>query len=218
MGARAVRAVGSGRHRRPDEPGPAGHEGRPGVGVWGNDAVSNDIEITVRGWVATAPRLLETGRVPMMRMRLGSTPRRYDAVLGGWANGVTEWFSVVAFRELADNAARSLRKGDPVLLRGRLRMTRSERDGKEYASNEIVADSIGPDLGYGTTLFARTARRGRDGGPGGDQDAVGVDAAGVDDGSGSAEFEDGGGWREDPESELRFEAEIADLEDALPSG
>ncbi len=125
--------------------------------------MTNEIEITVRGWVAQHPRLIEGARrVPMLSMRVGSTPRRYDSAQGSWTDGPTEWFSVIAFRDLAENAVRSFRKGDPVLVRGRLRLSRSEREGGgEYVSNEIVADALGPELSHGTALYARTVRRDR---------------------------------------------------------
>lgn len=232
------RGVGGVGQRWPDEPGwPATRAGADPAA--GSDAVSNQIEITVRGWVANAPRLLERpGRQAMMTMRLGSTPRRYDAEQG-WVNGGTEWFSVLAFRDLAGNAARSLRKGDPVLVHGRLRLTRSAYQGKEYVSNEIVADAIGPDLGFGTTLFARAGRRERDGLDG--DRPLGAGVVGPDDdgaehpgvggpglgGTGYAapEAEDRAAedraaeeWDEDEDLGARFEEEIADLEDSFPAG
>lgn len=125
----------------------------------------NEIEIAIRGWVGQRPRIVETqGSAGMVSVRVGSTPRRRDKS-GNWGDGETAWFSVIAFGDLAENATRSLRKGDPVLVRGRLNVRRSERDGREFLTNEIVADAIGIELSHGTALYAPTVRRDRDASP-----------------------------------------------------
>lgn len=124
--------------------------------------MSNEIEVTVRGWIGQRPKLLETkGPSPMMSMRVGTTPRRRDKS-GAWVDGETTWLSVIAFGELAENVTRSLRKGDPVVVRGRLAMKKSERDGREFVTPEVLADAIGPELTFGTALYAPVVRRARD--------------------------------------------------------
>lgn len=121
--------------------------------------MSNEIEITVCGYVGKHPSLVERqGGVSVLNLRIGTTPRRRDAA-GVWGDGPTQWFSVVAFRELAVNAAMSLRKGDPVLVKGRLSHEQWERDGRSFDDNKITADAIGHDLTRGRTMFARTVRR-----------------------------------------------------------
>ncbi len=125
--------------------------------------MSNETEITVKGWVGQHPRMSVTrSGGTMVTLRVGSTPRRRDAVTGEWGDARTSWFSVLAFGELADNVARSLRKGDPVLVRGRYSLHRSEYQGKERVDAEIVADAIGPELAHGTALYAPMVRRARD--------------------------------------------------------
>jgi single-strand DNA-binding protein len=129
--------------------------------------MSNETEIMVKGWVGQHPRLSVTrSGGAMVTLRVGSTPRRRDAVTGEWGDAPTSWFSVLAFGDLADNVARSLRKGDPVLVRGRYSLKRSEYQGKEHVNAEIVADAIGPELGHGTALYAPMVRRARDAGDG----------------------------------------------------
>lgn len=123
--------------------------------------MANEIEITARGWVATEPTLSITpSGMRVVKMRVGSTPRWRDPITGGWGDGPTQWFTVVAFRELAVNAGHSLHKGMPVLVRGRLEFQAWEHEGKRYSENRIIADSIGPDLGHGTALYVKMARGG----------------------------------------------------------
>jgi single-strand DNA-binding protein len=67
----------------------------------------------------------------------------------------TNWYTVTAFRQLALNTNSSLRKGERVVVSGRLRMrdwTAGERAG---TSIEIDADAIGHDLSWGTASFTR---------------------------------------------------------------
>jgi len=118
--------------------------------------MSNEIDVTVKGWLAWEPRLTETTRgIPQVKFRVGSTPRRRDAVTGQWNDGPTEWFDVIAYRDLAENAALSLRKGTPVVVRGRLEFRQWDRDGKPYSTNQIVADAIGVELSRGAATYRR---------------------------------------------------------------
>ena len=92
--------------------------------------MSNETEITVKGWVGQHPRMSVTrSGETMATLRVGSTPRRRDGASGEWGDAQTSWFSVLVFGERADNVARSLRKGDPVLVRGRYSLKRSEYEG-----------------------------------------------------------------------------------------
>jgi single-strand DNA-binding protein len=119
--------------------------------------MSNEIDVTVKGWLAWEPKLTETTRgIPQVRFRVGSTPRRRDAVTGQWNDGPTEWFDVIAYRDLAHNAALSLRKGTPVVVRGRLEFRQWDHEGKPYSTNRIVADAIGVELSRGAATYRRT--------------------------------------------------------------
>ena len=67
--------------------------------------------------------------------------------------------TVLCWRTLADNVAMCLRKGEPVLVRGRLRVREYEgKDGSRGTETEIDASSIGHDLNRGVAHFSRTRR------------------------------------------------------------
>ena len=130
----------------------------------------NELDVTVVGWVGNEPLYHqgEGGQVPFTRFRVASTPRVYDKARDVYVDGVTSWFTVKAFRNLAVHVAESLRRGDPVLVHGRLAMVEwVAADGNARTTAEITADSVGHDLARGSTRFKRTAREGGDG-PGGD--------------------------------------------------
>ncbi len=94
---------------------------------------------------------------PFTTFRMASTRRWFDRERGTWVDGRTEWFTVKAWRGAARNVAESLRKGDPVLVHGRLSTDEwSTADGEPRTSLVLDAIAIGPDLAYGTARYART--------------------------------------------------------------
>ena len=113
--------------------------------------------ITLTGLVATEPRTLTTSEgLPIASFRLASTQRRYDRAKQNWIDGETNWYTITAFRQLASNAAGSIKKGDRVIVAGRVRIkewTNGERTGINV---EIDAEAIGHDLTWGTAAYVRS--------------------------------------------------------------
>lgn len=153
--------------------------------------------ITVRGFVATEIKSSTTpGGVPTASFRLGSTDRRYDRASGAWVDGNTNWFTVQGYRQLAGNMGCSIKKGQRVIIVGRLKMRSWEKDGRMHHVAEIDAESVGHDLMWGSANFTRTA--GNAAQPGGTQGQHGH-ATGPQDvsGPGGEDPDDGGDPRED---------------------
>ncbi|MGW1836701.1 single-stranded DNA-binding protein [Streptomyces sp. NPDC002067] len=126
----------------------------------------NDTMITLVGNAATAVehRQTPTG-VPVARFRLAATPRRWDRARERWTDGDTSFFTVKAWRALADHVAASVTVGEPLLVQGRLRVREGEqsadRGGQRWIAAEVEAVAIGHDLARGTTAFRRTTPRPR---------------------------------------------------------
>ncbi len=115
--------------------------------------------ITVCGIVATEPRHLVTDTgIAISSMRLASPSRRWDRSTSSWTNGTTNWFTVTAFRSLAANVHKSLKKGDRIVVTGRVRIRTWERDGRGGTSVEIDAEGIGHDLAWGISNWIRVPR------------------------------------------------------------
>ena len=117
----------------------------------------SDTFVTLHGWVGSDVTFREPHGVSVANLRVASTPRlKRD---GRWVDGDTTWYSVTAWRGLADNVRHSLRKGDAVIVHGKLRTDVWERtDGQLATTLCIDATMIGPDLNRGTARFERTAR------------------------------------------------------------
>lgn len=112
--------------------------------------------ITITGNVATPPELKRTSTgVTIATFRVASGQRRYDREAGAWSDVGTNWYTVSAFRTLADHAFTSLHKGDRVILTGRLRLREWDNGTRRGTAIEIDAEAIGHDLRWGTTTFRK---------------------------------------------------------------
>lgn len=115
----------------------------------------NDTLITFAGWVGGDVELTHTpGGAAVASLRVGSTPRRFRD--GTWQDQETIWYSVKAWRHLAENLAASVRRGQPVLVAGRLVAETWQRpDGTTATRHVVVASSVGHDLARGRAVFSR---------------------------------------------------------------
>lgn len=113
--------------------------------------------ITLTGFVATVPNHLVTSEgLPITSFRLASTQRRFDRSRNLWVDNGTNWYTITSFRQLAMNTNSSIKKGERVIVTGRLRIRDWTAGDKVGTSIEIDADSIGHDLTWGTASFTRS--------------------------------------------------------------
>ena len=120
----------------------------------------NEAQVTMVGYVASTPSLVVTkaGRF-VANMRVGVTPRRQDRDTGQWSDGDTSYLTVTCWRSLATNVAACLRKGDPVVVKGRMRVRQyDDKDGNQRVAVEVDASTLGHDLTRGVAHFLRTKR------------------------------------------------------------
>lgn len=114
--------------------------------------------ITVTGNIVTDPQKIDTpAGVPITSFRIASNQRRFDRETNAWVDGQTNFYSVSAFRQLGRNAFASLRKGDRVIVSGRFKLRAWDTGSKQGVSADIDAESLGPDLLWGTTSFTRAS-------------------------------------------------------------
>lgn len=113
--------------------------------------------ITVTGLVATPPRHIVTSEgLPITSFRLASSQRRFDRSQERWVDGETNWYTITGFRQLAINTAASVKKGDRVVVVGRLKIRDWENGERSGTTIEIDADSLGHDLMWGSSAFIRS--------------------------------------------------------------
>jgi single-strand DNA-binding protein len=87
---------------------------------------------------------------------VANTPRKLDRTTNEWKDDEPTWVRVVAWRNLAQNAADTLKKGMRVIVTGELANRKWEdREGGTRYSLEMTADAIGPDLTFVTASLAK---------------------------------------------------------------
>ena len=120
---------------------------------------------------------------------LATTERRTDR--DGRTTEATEWHRVVVYGGLAEAVGRMLRKGDPVLVEGRI-ATRAWRD-REGASRTVTEIVVAGAQGTVSVLAGRRAERpGSDGKPVTEDGAASEPSTSGDAGAATAETPDGG--------------------------
>ena len=119
----------------------------------------NEAQVFLAGYVAREPRFRFTTRgISSVTLRVACTPRWVDRETGEWTDGETSFVTVLCWRTLADNVAKCLHKGEPVLVKGRLHVRPYEKDGVSRLAVEIEATSVGHDLARGVASFQRPRR------------------------------------------------------------
>jgi len=120
--------------------------------------MANEAHFSVVGFVATLPKSGVTkAGTPTLSMRVGWTPRILDRNTGEWADQPSSFITVQCYRKVAEHGYICLRRGDPVVVRGTLRVREYvDQNGVRRSSVEVHADSIGHDLSRGITMFRKT--------------------------------------------------------------
>jgi single-strand DNA-binding protein len=116
--------------------------------------------VTLVGFVAQDPiqRPTKNG-VLVTDLRVGTTPRVRDQVTNEWRDGDTSYYDVSCWRRLGENVRASLRKGDPVMIKGKFRSrTFTDKNGASRTVIDIVADAVGHDMNRGVANYLRSHR------------------------------------------------------------
>jgi len=125
--------------------------------------------ITVVGNLTDDPELKFTpSGAPVANFTVASTPRTFDKQTNEWKDGDALFLRCAAWRQLAENVAESLTKGQRVIVTGALRVRQYERqDGSKGTSVEMNVDEVGPSLKFATAKVTKATRSGSSGGFGG---------------------------------------------------
>ena len=91
-------------------------------------------------------------------------PRRYDSTTAAWVDGAPIFWACEVWGSLGENAAESLRKGDRVLVTGRVKAytwtpTDGPNAGVEQRRTQIVVEELGPSLRFAGATIRRGERQ-----------------------------------------------------------
>jgi single-strand DNA-binding protein len=116
--------------------------------------------VTVQGNLTGDPigRTTATGAT-VVNLRIASNTRRLDKATGEYRDSDPLYIDVSCWRTLAGNALASLRKGDSVIVYGRLLFREyDDKAGNHRTVHEIDAWAVGPDLNRCPADLRRPAR------------------------------------------------------------
>jgi single-strand DNA-binding protein len=97
--------------------------------------------------------------IDLSTFRLASTPRRWDKSQRGYVDGATNWITVQCWRSLAAHVRDSVRRGDPVIVVGRLKTEEWTKDEVRNTRFVLEATAVGHDLTRGTSSFVKAVRQ-----------------------------------------------------------
>ena len=141
--------------------------------------MANDNQVTIVGNLTDDPELRYTPNgAAVCKFRIAVNRRIPDGA-GGWKDGEASYFTVNAWRSLAENAAESLTRGARVVVSGRLQYRSWEnQDGDKRTAVEIEADELGPSLRWATARVERNPRSSSAGSSGDWSDKVATSVGG----------------------------------------
>jgi single-strand DNA-binding protein len=117
--------------------------------------------ITVIGNLTSDPELRFTASgAAVVNFTIASTPRIKDKS-GEWVDGETLFLKATLWRQAAENAAESLRKGTRVVATGKLTSrTWETKEGEKRTDLALEVDELGPSLKYATAVISKTVQPG----------------------------------------------------------
>lgn len=118
-------------------------------------------QTTIEGNLGADPELRFTpSGAPVANFRVACTERRKNEQTQQWEDGRSIWISVAAWRELAENVAESLHRGDSVIVTGFLYEEQYQSNGQDRTALKMDAKNIGPSLRNATARPQRAQRQG----------------------------------------------------------
>ena len=116
----------------------------------------NETQVTIRGNVVADPDRITSAKGDFTTFRVAVNEFYRDQVGGGYVDGRSSFYKVVAFRAVGSNVQQSLKKGMPVLIHGILRMSQWQTStGENRSAPEIEALNVGPDLRFGIATYQK---------------------------------------------------------------
>lgn len=118
--------------------------------------------VTIVGRAATNPTVSASAKGDRVTFRVVSTERRYDEASQVWVDGDEYGVGVVCWRQLAKNVLATVRKGDPVVVIGRISTRKYDKNGSTEYFTDVKGDLVGLDVAKLGTRFTRTVMDGRE--------------------------------------------------------
>jgi single-strand DNA-binding protein len=115
--------------------------------------MSNEPVLTLVGNLTADPDLKYTSNgAAVENFTVASTPRTYDKARGEWVDGEPLFMRCSLWREAAENVAESLKRGQRVIVTGKLKSRSYDKDGVKKTVVELEVEDIGPSVRYAVVV------------------------------------------------------------------
>lgn len=118
--------------------------------------MAGETVITIVGNITADPELRFTPNgAAVANFTVASTPSRFDKQTQSFKDGDTIFMRCSAWREMGENVAESIKRGDRVMAQGTLRSRSWEKNGEKHTAVELDVLEIGPSLRYATAQVTK---------------------------------------------------------------
>lgn len=123
-------------------------------------------QITVIGNLTKDPEIRYTNDgTAVCSLAVAVNRRVRNAETGQWEDQLDGFFDGTVWRDHATNVAASLRKGDRVIMIGRLvKRTYQDKDGMQRTAIDVMVDEVAPSLRWATASVTRASNDRNSGG------------------------------------------------------
>ena len=104
-------------------------------------------------------RFINSGAA-VVNFTVASTPRVFDKATQEWKDGEALFMRCSMWRDAAENVAESLKRGNRVIVVGKLKQRSYEKDGDKRTTIELEVEEIGPSLRYSVATPEKASRGG----------------------------------------------------------
>jgi len=118
--------------------------------------------VTIVGRAGTNPMVSASPKGDRVTFRVISTERRFDEARQDWVDGDEYGVSVVCWRGLASAVLTTVRKGDPIVVIGRISTRKYEKNGGVEYFTDVKGDFVGLDVAKLGSRFSRSTFESRD--------------------------------------------------------
>jgi single-strand DNA-binding protein len=124
----------------------------------------NAASVTLVGRAAAHPQISVGSTGDRVSFRVVATERYFDKAVNDWVSGDEFGVTVVCWRTLGTAVLTTVRKGDPVIVSGRIATRRFEKNGSTQYFTEVKADFVGLDVAKAGSRFTRNPLEPRESG------------------------------------------------------
>ena len=120
----------------------------------------NEPTTTLVGNLVADPELRYTpSGVAVCNFKVAQTPRTFDRQANEWKDGEALFMSCSIWREAAENVSESFKRGDRVIVTGRLKSRSYEtKEGDKRTIIELEAEEVGASVKYATATIKRAEK------------------------------------------------------------